>query len=136
LQAQVEALGLSRNFHFVGASANPYPILRASTVFCLPSRNEGFSNALVEAMGSGLPCVATRVGGNAEVVADGKNGFLVASEDADAMADGILRILREPSLAQRLGQNARETIETRFSMESMMRRLMNIYDELLVAKNV
>jgi L-malate glycosyltransferase len=136
LRAQVETLDLGRNFHFVGAYTNPFPVLRASTIFCLPSRNEGFSNALVEAMGCGLACVATCVGGNAEAVTDGKNGFLVASEDADGMADRILQLLRDPSLAQRVGRHARETVKSRFSMEAMMSRLMNIYDELLVAKNV
>jgi glycosyltransferase involved in cell wall biosynthesis len=120
----------------VGALANPFPVLRASNVFCLPSRNEGFSNALIEAMGCGLPCVATRVGGNAEALEEGKSGYLVATEDADAMADRILRLLRDPVLARRMGEAARETVRARFSMDAMMNRLTGIYDELLAAKNV
>jgi L-malate glycosyltransferase len=136
LRKQVESLQLVTNFRFVGELANPFPLLRASNVFCLPSRSEGFSNALLEAMACGLPCVATRVGGNAEALEEGKSGYLVASEDADAMADRILRLLRDPVLARRMGEVARETVRARFSMDAMMNRLMGIYDELLAAKNV
>jgi L-malate glycosyltransferase len=136
LRAQVESLQLAANFHFVGGLTNPFPVLRASNVFCLPSRNEGFSNALIQAMGCGLPCVATRVGGNGEALEEGQSGYLVASEDADAMADRILRFLRDPALAQQMGQTARETVSARFSMDAMMNRLSAIYDELLAAKDV
>ena len=132
----VRSLHLERSIQFVGEMTNPFPVLRASNVFCLPSRNEGFSNALIEAMGCGLPCVATRVGGNAEAVQEGKSGYLVASEDSEAMADRILRLLRDPVMAQRMGETARETVKARFSIDAMMNRLMGIYDELLVAKNV
>lgn len=127
---------MERSIQFVGEMTNPFPVLRASNVFCLPSRNEGFSNALIEGMGCGLPCVATRVGGNAEALQEGKSGYLVASEDFEAMADRILRLLRNPVMARRMGETARETVKARFSIEAMMNRLMGIYDELLVAKNV
>src|SRR5260370_11883462 len=113
---------------------NPFPVLRASNAFCLPSRNEGFSNALIEAMGCGLPCVATRVGGNAEALQEGKSGYLVASEDSEAMADRILRLLRDPVMPQRMAQTARETVKPPFTINAMMNRLMWIYDEVLVAK--
>lgn len=136
LQALVGSLGIKDNFRFLGTMSNPYPVLAASDVFCLPSRNEGFSNALIEAMGSRLPCVATRVGGNAEALTDGVNGFLVESEDAGAMADRVLRLLREPELRREMGRAARQTVESRFSMHAMMTRLINIYDELLAEKNV
>jgi glycosyltransferase involved in cell wall biosynthesis len=136
LQTQVESLQLVDNFRFVGQLANPFPILRASNVFCLPSRSEGFSNALIEAMGCGLPCIATRVGGNAEALQEGKSGYLVASEDADEVADRILQLLRDRVLSRRMGEAARETVKARFSMDAMMNRLMAIYDDLLVAKDV
>jgi L-malate glycosyltransferase len=134
LQEEVEALQLRDNFRFVGKLHNPFSLLHASAAFCLPSRSEGFSNALIEAMACGLPCIATRVGGNGEAVDDGKNGYLVDSEDADSMAGCILQLLRDSTLAQRLGQAARKTVEFRFSVQAMMDRLMSIYDELLAAK--
>jgi glycosyltransferase involved in cell wall biosynthesis len=136
LQEQVKSRQLADNFRFVGQMTNPFPVLRASNVFCLPSRSEGFSNALIEAMGCGLPCVATRVGGNAEALEEGKSGYLVASEDGEAMAERILQLLRDPGLARLMGAAARQTVKERFSMDAMMNRLMGIYDELLVAKNV
>ena len=136
LQALVGSLGIKDNFRFLGAMSNPYPILAASDVFCLPSRSEGFSNALIEAMGSRLPCVATRVGGNAEALTDGVSGFLVESEDANAMEDRLLRLLRDPKLRRGMGQVARQKVESHFSMSAMMSRLTDIYQELLAAKNV
>jgi len=136
LQALVDSLGIKDNFRFLGTMSNPFPVLAASDVFCLPSRSEGFSNALIEAMGSRLPCVATRVGGNAEALTEGVNGFLVESEDADAMGDRLLRLLRDPKLRRGMGQAARQTVELQFSMNAMMTRLTGIYQELLAAKNV
>jgi len=136
LQALVDSLGIMNNFRFLGTMSNPYPVLAASDVFCLPSRSEGFSNALIEAMGSRLPCVATRVGGNAEALTEGANGYLVESEDAEAMADRLLLLLRDPKLRRGMGQAARQTVESNFSMDAMMTRLTGIYQELLAAKNV
>lgn len=136
LQALVDSLGIKDNFRFLGTMSNPYPVLAASDVFCLPSRSEGFSNALIEAMGSRLPCVATRVGGNAEALTEGVTGFLVKSEDADAMGDRLLRLLRDPKLRRGMGQAARQTVESHFSMNAMMTRLTDIYQELLATKNV
>ena len=136
LWAQVESFQLGSNFQFLGPLLNPFPVLRASNIFCLPSRSEGFSNALLEAMGCGLPCVATRVGGNAEALTEGKEGYLVPSEDPDALAERLGRLIRDPGMARRMGQAARETVKTRFSMQAMITRLMNLYDELLAEKNV
>jgi glycosyltransferase involved in cell wall biosynthesis len=136
LQVLVDSLGLRENIRFLGARSNPYPVLAASDVFCLPSRNEGFSNALIEAMALKLPCVATRVGGNGEALADGVNGFLVASEDANAMAGRLLHLLRDSNLRRTMGQAARRSVELRFSMDAMIARLTGIYEELLAAKNV
>ena len=131
LQALIESLRLNNNVKFTGQLPNPYPVLRASDIFCLPSRNEGFSNALIEAMGSGLPCVATRVGGNPEAIDEGKNGFLVDSEDVNSLADRILQLLRDPARRREMGESARAEVEKRFSIEAMMSSLMSIYDELL-----
>src|SRR5262249_30250219 len=93
LNAQIENLGIRDNIRFVGESSGVFPLLKACDVFVLPSRSEGFSNALIEAMACGLPCVATRVGGNPEAIEDGKNGYLVDSGDAEATAERILALL-------------------------------------------
>jgi glycosyltransferase involved in cell wall biosynthesis len=102
-----------------------------SDVFCLPSRSEGFSNALLEAMACALPCVATRVGGNAEAIEDGVSGFLVAPQDPDLIADRLLRLLRQPEAGRHMGQAARQRVEEKFTVEAMMANLTAVYDGLL-----
>ena len=127
----ISDLKLDNNFLFLGAIENPHPLLAESDIFVLPSRNEGFSNALIEAMAAGLPCIATCVGGNAEALEDGVNGFLIDCEDHEALAERLLRVLRNPQAAHRMGRCARETAVKRFSMSAMVNRLMDIYDELV-----
>jgi len=134
LQRLTESLGLNDNIRFLGRREEVFPLLKMSDVFCLPSRSEGFSNALVEAMACSLPCVATRVGGNAEALQDGQNGFLVEPEDASATADRILTLLRQPEWARRMGHAARQTVEEKFTQEAMMKNLVGVYERLLAAK--
>jgi glycosyltransferase involved in cell wall biosynthesis len=136
LRKMVELLQLGDNVRFLGGLSNSYQVLRASDVFCLPSRSEGFSNALVEAMACELPCVATRVGGNGEALTDSVSGFLIPSEDDETMANRILCLLRDPKTARTMGKSARETVEQRFSMTTMMSRLVNVYEAQLTSKNV
>jgi glycosyltransferase involved in cell wall biosynthesis len=100
LQALVRNLNLSDRFHFAGGITNLREHLSAADIFVLPSRSEGFSNAIVEAMAASLPVVATDVGGNAEAVHDGVNGFIVPSEDPAALAAAIFRLLSDPSNAR------------------------------------
>ncbi|MFI5088929.1 MAG: glycosyltransferase [Terriglobales bacterium] len=134
LEELARSLALSDSVKFLGARKDVMPLLAISDVFCLPSRSEGFSNALVEAMASGLPCVATRVGGNAEALADGQSGYIVDSDDPQAMAERILILLRDPELRRRMGQRGKETVESRFSAHSMITQLVGVYDELLASR--
>lgn len=106
-----------------------FSLLKMCDVFCLTSRSEGLSNALLEAMACGLPCVATRVGGNPEVIEHGISGFLVPSEDPVAVADSILAVLCDPR-RKAMGEAGRRTVATRFSTEVMVERLLRSYDEL------
>ena len=127
-------LALSDTVKFLGARQDVMPLLAASDVFCLPSRSEGFSNALVEAMACGLPCVATRVGGNAEALADGESGFIVDADAPEQLAQKLLALLRDPGLRRRMGQSGKETAERRFSAQGMVTQLTGIYDELLALR--
>ena len=131
LQTMVQRLGVREKVRFVSESAQILSTLRASNVFCLPSRSEGFSNALIEAMACELPCVATRVGGNAEAIEDGQSGYVVESEDSDAIADRILKLLRDPSMARTMGKTGRKIVEAKFTSEIMMRKLVALYEHLL-----
>jgi L-malate glycosyltransferase len=129
-----DSLDLKQNVRFLGPSEDVFSLLRMSDIFCLPSRSEGFSNALVEAMACSLPCVATRVGGNLEALEDGRSGFLVESEDSDAMANHILILLRQPERARAMGREGRRQMEAKFTSQAMMSRLIKIYEILLHVK--
>jgi glycosyltransferase involved in cell wall biosynthesis len=127
LRKLIESLGLTENVKFIGPSQDVLSLLKMSNVYCVASRSEGFSNALLEAMACGVPCVATRVGGNPEAVEDGRSGFLVESEDSDALADRIRTLLRHPEHAQKMGREGRRIVEEKFTMPTMMSRLVSLY---------
>jgi L-malate glycosyltransferase len=131
LQQLVAALGLQNNFYFLGEVEDVFPLLKQSDVFCLLSRSEGFSNALLEAMACRLPCVATRVGGNAEAIDDGSNGYLVSAEDPKAAAERVTMLLESRERAREIGEAARRTIEARFTVQTMIDQLTDLYDGLL-----
>lgn len=134
LEERISQLGIQKNIKFPGETNYVLPALRAADIFLLPSRSEGFSNALIEAMACGLPCVATRVGGNAEAVEEGRSGFLVESEDAKAMAERILRLLRDPTRAKEMGAAGRRIVEEKFTAEVMIQKLIGHYDRILAAR--
>jgi glycosyltransferase involved in cell wall biosynthesis len=124
-------LKLANHFRFDGGVTNLRQYLAAADVFVLPSRSEGFSNAIIEAMAASLPVVATNVGGNAEAVTDGISGFLVPSDDPDALSAAILRLLSDPSKAKAMGAAGRSLVEERFTVEAMMNRTAGAYRKML-----
>ena len=132
LQTLVRDLGLSDSFSFDGGVADLRTHLASADIFVLPSRSEGFSNALVEAMAASLPVVATDVGGNAEAVQNGITGFVVPSENSDALADAIVRLLSNPALAKTMGAAGKDLATERFTTETMMRRISGAYGNLLL----
>jgi glycosyltransferase involved in cell wall biosynthesis len=134
LQEMVRTLQLTENVIFLGRSDRVPSLLKLSTLFCMLSRSEGFSNAILEAMAIGLPCVVTKVGGNAEAVEEGKSGFLVASEDADSAADRILTLLRDPQRARKMGEAGRSVVATKFTAQGMASRWAALYDELVARR--
>ncbi len=98
--------GLSDRVTFLGSRDDVFDILGLFDVFCLSSRFEGFPIALVEAMATGLPCVATSAGGTEEILRDGTNGLLVPTEDHFALRAALERLIVDPELASRLGEAA------------------------------
>ncbi len=131
LQHLVRDLNLSDRFHFIGGVKNLRERLKATDIFVLPSRSEGFSNAILEAMAASLPVVATNVGGNAEAVTNGVNGFLVPPEDPAALAEGIAHLLSDPQKASAMGIAGRAMVKEKFTSELMMRQTVNAYRRLL-----
>ncbi|MCU1240405.1 MAG: hypothetical protein JWO71_1131 [Candidatus Acidoferrum typicum] len=134
VQRQIADSGMQQNVRFVGPAENVASVLKMGDVFFLPSRSEGFSNALIEAMACGLPCVATRVGGNPEAIEEGHSGFVVENEDVEGAADRILRLLREPKLARAMGSAGRDIVSARFTAKGMIDQLVAHYAHLLAAR--
>ena len=131
LQTLVHDLNLSDHFHFVGGVTNLRQHLSNADVFVLPSRSEGFSNAIVEAMAASLPVVATNVGGNAEAVKDNVSGFIVPTEDPAALSAAILRLLADPNRARAMGLAGKALAAEQFTTDAMMKRIIAVYASLL-----
>ncbi len=131
LQSLVHDLGLSNHFRFDGGVTDLRRHLAMADIFVLPSRSEGFSNALVEAMVSSLPVVATDVGGNSEAVQDGATGWIVPSEDSTALTSAIVKLLSDPALAKSMGAAGRDRAIENFTIETMMKRITDAYGTLL-----
>ena len=136
LEARISELGIQRNVRFLGEVKDATNILKSCGIFFLPSRSEGFSNALIEAMACGLPCVATRVGGNPEAIDEGKSGFLIENEDVEAGADRILKLLHDSTLAKQMGDAGRKIVEARFTSKVMIQELVSHYERLLANKGI
>ncbi|HSN18152.1 MAG TPA: glycosyltransferase [Gammaproteobacteria bacterium] len=134
LQDKVDSLGLKDRVIFTGLRKDVPEVLAASAVSVLPSLSEGISNALLESMAAGTPVVATQVGGTPEAIEHGEQGLLIPPGDSDALACAISRVLSDPALAARLGNNGRRRVAEEFSFEAVVRRTEALYRELLAAK--
>lgn len=125
---------LSKIVWFPGQRDNVPELLQAFDVFVLPSLAEGISNTILEAMATGLPVVATDVGGNGELVSHGNTGYLVPSKNAELMADAIRRYAEDPELRATHGQRARSIVESKFDLSTMVQRHLAVYDDRLHGK--
>ncbi len=131
LERLARELGVADRVVLPGRRDDVPALLRAADVFVLPSKSEGMSNTLLEAMSTGLCCVATDVGGNPELVSHGENGLLVPPEDERALASALMRVVRHPEVRMTLGCAARKFVEERHSLDAMMRGYGRLYLELL-----
>jgi glycosyltransferase involved in cell wall biosynthesis len=129
-------LGLNERVIFTGERNDIPRILPEIDISVLPSINEGLSNSLLEAMTAALPIVATRVGGNPEVVEDGKTGLLIPPRDADALTDAITRLLQSPDLRRQFGHAGFERVKNNFSLAATVRRTEDLYTSLLDEKSI
>src|SRR5262245_41435559 len=130
LRQTICSLGLDKNIFFAGHSQRVIPILKSSQAFCLLSRSEGFSNAILEAMACGLPCVVTGVGGNPEAVINDVSGFVVPPDDPECAADCLLRLLHNRAKACAMGAAGHGLVATRFTTEVMISELTELYGQL------
>lgn len=134
LQQAATALGQADRVRFLGSQDDIPTVMSALDVFALPSLGEGISNTLLEAMATGLPVIATRVGGNPELVDDGVSGVLVPREDHEALAAAIATYVRDPALRGRHGLVSRQRATAHFSLDRMVQAYSDLYSGLAIRR--
>ncbi len=136
LRSRVEALGIQRRVHFLGARRDLGNILAAIDIFAMPSYWEGLPLSMVLAMGAGLPVVASRVAGIPEVVDDGTSGLLVDPGNTEQLARALGSLVQDAGRRARLGDAARTFVVPRFGIDGYVASITNLYDRLLEAKGL
>jgi len=134
LEEHAARLGLGRRIVFTGFRSDVPDLLSEAAVSVLPSLSEGTSNTLLESMAAGIPVIATRVGGNPEVIQDGVSGLLVPPRDSAALAAAAARLLEDEDLASRLGLAGMRRVSELFSIEGSVHATENLYRRLLEVK--
>ncbi len=127
-------LDIEDSIAFLGMRNDTVTLLQRSWGFVLPSRWEGMPNALLEAMACGLPCIATRVSGSEDIIVDGANGLLVEPEDPVALAEALRRLIEDGDLAERLAQEARNTVLRHYQLEYVVQRCLDLYRSVRKAR--
>jgi glycosyltransferase involved in cell wall biosynthesis len=128
LQQLAGELGLGERVRFLGEVRDVPGLLARASLFVLSSLTEGISLTLLEAMARGLPVVATRVGGNPEVVADGETGLLVPPGKLEILAEAVLQLWRDPGRGRKLGLAGRRRVEANFAVRGMVSRYEALYE--------
>lgn len=133
LQAAVERLGLHNHVVFATDEKDIVPFLHLADIFALPSRSEGSPHVILEAMGAGVPIVATSVGGIPEMLTDGQTALLVEPDNPQSFAAALARLLQSPALGRDCAQAAQRVLETTFSPQTYVKELSSIYREILAS---
>ncbi len=132
LRQQARSLGIDQESWLPGDRTDISELLRGFDVFALPSLNEGISNTILEALASGLPVVASRIGGNPELIEDGATGALVTSGDVAGLANALARYVTQPEVRKQHGEAARKLAVERFGLDAMVGQYQALYDRLTV----
>lgn len=130
ISSKLEELGLRHSASWLGERTDVDQLLQASDVFVFPSEREGLPNALMEAMATGLPCVARPIGGVVDLIENGANGILCSGERTELeheIAAAISKIAQDPQIARRLGEAARRSIVDRFSLDTVAEKYRELY---------
>jgi glycosyltransferase involved in cell wall biosynthesis len=131
LRKLAERLELQSQIIFTSHQPNVLPFYGVADVMVLPSHTEGSPHVVLEAMSTGVPIMATAVGGVPEILTQEQTALLVPPRNAEAMSAALSRLLESPGLAQRLAKNAKHVLIQNFSHEAYRQSLLGIYDELL-----
>lgn len=131
LEKLAKELNLEKNAEFIGRvpRENTFSYYQEASIFVLPSLNEGMSNAMLEALASGLPLIATDTGGTRELVTDGVNGFIVKMKDSEDLADKIEILLKDADLRKKMGEASRKKAET-MSWGKVAKEYLDLYNKL------
>ena len=129
LRTRVREAGLESRFVIIPGSTEPEALYPGMDAYICTSETEGFSNVLLEAAACGLPLIATRVGGNPEIVYPGENGFLVPVARPEEVAQAALALVNDRAFRCCLGSRSREIVEQRFSLENMVRQHEMLYEK-------
>ncbi len=131
LEREVGRLGITGAVSFAGLRRDVPEILRRASVFVRPSTLEGMSLTVLEAMATGLPVVATPVGGTPEIISHGVQGYLVPVADAAALAEALLKLLRDPAAGAEMGRRGRELVLSGHTWDIVVRRTAEVYEEVV-----
>jgi L-malate glycosyltransferase len=134
LEEHARRSGLGQRIVFTGFRSDVADLLSETTISVLPSLSEGTSNTLLESMAAGIPVIATRVGGNPEVIQEGVSGLLVPPRDSAALAAATASLLEDEDLALRLGQAGMRRVSELFSIEGSVHETERLYQRLIEAK--
>ncbi len=134
LEKLASDLGVRTKIHFLGARTDVPELLKLLDIFVLPSIAEGISNTLLEAMATGLPVIATRVGGNPELVVDNETGYLIPKEDLGALVKSLDHYILNKHLRNQHGTTGRERVVREFSLDKMVARYEALYTDLITQK--
>jgi len=130
----VKELDMGQRISFLGFRQDARAMLQEFDVFVLSSTSEGMPLVILEAMAASRPVVTTYCGGPAEVVVENESGFIVPIGDIQALADRILRLLRDPALATRMGAAGRARVEQMFTLDKMVGAYENLYERLAAGR--
>ena len=135
IERRISELGLGRSVRLLGTRDDARAVLSLLDLVVHPSQQEGFSNAILEAMAAGKPVVATNVGGNPEAVVEGVTGLLVSEGDPDGLAAAVIRLLEAPALREAFGAAGRDRVSRNFSVRATIERYERLYRDLVRAKS-
>ena len=137
LEIMVKRLGLSGVIEFLGKRRDiPQILSRANLLVLATTVHEAFGRVVIEAQASGVPVVATKVGGVVDIIDDGIDGLLVPPGDAESMAEGIIRVLRDQELSSALAKNAYLKVLSKFTLEKMAEKTIAIYQEAFISRRI
>lgn len=133
---KIDELKLSERIRIMGQRKDIVDLLAATDIYVLPSYREGLPRSLIEAQAMAIPCLATDIRGCREVVEEGVSGYLFPPGDCEALGEALRKLLLDPGLRFRLGQNGRMRVKTHFDEAAVGRKILDLYREVISGKRM